>query len=93
MGGQYLIINQVTLSTTVDAACLTSDYTFAAVLQSNVNVTVAQLSSNPNNSAAVSEISNSANRYGTIQYNKRNHIDGNTLARRRLIYVTRPEPL
>ena len=93
MGGQYLIINQVTLSTTVDAAYLTSDDTFAAVLQSNVNVTVAQLSSNPNNSAAVYEISNSANRYGSIQSNKRNHIDGNTLSTRRLIYVKRPEPL
>ena len=53
---------------------------FAAVLQSNVKLTVAQLYSNPTNLAAMSEISNSANRYGTIRSNKRKQVDGNTLA-------------
>ena len=55
-GGQSLVINQVTLSTTVDADDLTADDKFAAVLQFNVNVAVAQLSSNPTNPDTVSEI-------------------------------------
>ena len=80
-GRQYLIINQVTLSTTVDAADLTADDNFAVVLKSNVNVTVDQFSYNPTFTAAVSEISNSNNMYGTIQSNKRKKIDGDTLAR------------
>ena len=84
--GQYLIINQVKLSKNVDAADLNADDNFAAALQSNVNITVAQLSFKPNNPAAVSEISNSTNRYGTIQFNKRKQFDDNTLARRWEIY-------
>ena len=84
--GQYLIINQVKLSKNVDAADLNADDNFAAVLQSNVNITVAQLSFKPNNPAAVSEISNSTNRYGTIQFNKRKQVDGDTLARLWEIY-------
>ena len=85
-GGQSLIMNQVTLSTTVDAADLTTDDNFSAVLQLKVNVTVAQFSSNTTNPAAVSEISNSTNRYGTIQSNKRKQIDGDALARIWTIY-------
>ena len=80
-GRQYLIINQVTLSTTVDAADLTADDNFSVVLKSNVNVTVDQFSYNPTFTTAVSEISNSNNMYGTIQSNKRKKIDGDTLAR------------
>ena len=79
-------MNQVTLITTIDAADLTADDKFAAVLQSNVNVAVVQLSSNPNNPAAVSDISNSTNRYGTIQSNKRKQVDGNNFARQWEIY-------
>ena len=79
-------MNQVTLITTIDAADLTADDKFAAVLQSNVNVAVVQLSSNPNNPAAVSDISNSTNRYGTIQSNKRKQVDGDNLARQWEIY-------
>ena len=71
--------------TTVDTAYLTADDNFAAVLQSNVNVIVAQFSSNPNNPSAVYEISNSTNRYVTIHSNKRKQVDGNTLARRWVI--------
>ena len=77
-----MIINQVTLSTTVEAADLTSDDTFSSVLQANGHVTVSQLSRLPTNNATVSDISNSKIRYRTIQSNKRNQIDGNTLARR-----------
>ena len=55
-GGQSLVINQVMLSKTVDADDLTADDKFAAVLQFNVNVAVAQLSSNPTNPDTVSEI-------------------------------------
>ena len=73
-------MNQVTLITTIDAADLTADDKFSALFQSNVNVAVVQLSSNPNNPAAVSDISNSTNRYGTIQSNKRKQVDGDTLA-------------
>ena len=40
-----------------------------------------QLSGLPTNNATVSEISNSTNRYGTIQSNKRKQIDGDTLDR------------
>ena len=41
-GGQPLIINQFTLSTTVDADDLTADDSFASVLQANEHVTVLQ---------------------------------------------------
>ena len=78
-GEKYLIINQVRLSTTFYAAYLTANDNFAAVLQLNVNVTLAQFSSNPNFTAALSDISH---RYGTIQSNKRNNVDGNTLSKR-----------
>ena len=81
-----MIINQVTLSTTVEAADLTSDDTFSSVLQANGHVTVSQLSRLPTKNVTVSEISNSTNMYGTIQSNKRKQIDGNTLARRWSIY-------
>ena len=74
------------MSTTVDAADLTSDDNFAAVFNSDVNVTVAQLSSNLTNPSALSEISNSTNRYVTIQSNKRKQVDGDTLARQWAIY-------
>ena len=84
-GGQPLIINQVTLSTTVDAADLTANDNFASFLKANEHVTVSQLSRLPTNNATVSEISNSTNRYETIQSNKRKQIDGDTLARRWLI--------
>ena len=80
-GGKSLIINQFMLSTTVDAAELTADNNFAAVFQLNVNLTVAQLFSNPTNPAAMSEIYNFTNMYGTIQSNKRKQVDGDTLAR------------
>ena len=74
------------MSTTVYAADLTADYNFSSVLQLNVDVTVDQLSSNPTNSSVVYDISNSTNRYGTIQFNKRKQFDDNTLARRWEIY-------
>ena len=78
---QTLIINQVTASTTVDAADLYSDDNFGAVLESHAHITVAQLSQLPYD-ATVAEMHNSANRYGTIQPKKRKQVDGNTLARR-----------
>ena len=53
-GGQSLIINKVTFSTTVDAADMTADDNFAAALQSNVNVTNVQFSSKPAFTASVS---------------------------------------
>ena len=84
--GQSLIINQIASSTTVDADDLTADYNFAAMLLLDFNVTVDQLSSNPTNSSVVYDISNSTNRYGTIQFNKRKQFDDNTLARRWEIY-------
>ena len=77
-----MIINQVTLSKTVDAADLTADDSFASVLQANEHVTVSKLSHLPTHNATVYEISNSTNRYETIQSNKRKQIDGDTLARR-----------
>ena len=80
--GKTLIINQVTLSTNVDAAELTADDNFASFLQANEHVTVSQLSRLPTKNATVSEISNYTNSYGTIQSNKRKKIDGYTLARR-----------
>ena len=80
--GQPLIINQVTMSKTVDAADLTSDDSFSYVLQSNEHVTVSQLLRLPTNNDTVSDIYNSTNRYGTIQSNKRKQTYGDTLARR-----------
>ena len=85
-GGQPLIINQATLSTTVDADDLNADDKFSSVLQVNEHVTVSQLSRLPTNNTTISEISNSTNRYGAIQSNKQKKIDGNTLARRWSIY-------
>ena len=78
---QTLIINQVTPTTTVDAADLYSDEKFGAVLESHVHITVAQLSQTPKD-ANVAEIQNSATRYVTIQSNKRKQVGGDTLARR-----------
>ena len=46
-GKQTLITNQVTDTTTVDAADLYSDDNFGAVLESHANITVAQLSQTP----------------------------------------------
>ena len=46
-----------------------------------MNLTVALLSSNPDFNSAVSEISDSTNRYGNIHSNKRKQVDGNALAR------------
>ena len=51
------------------------------MLESRAHITVAQLSLTPKD-ANVSEIQNSATRYGTIQLNKQNQVDGDTLARR-----------
>ena len=56
-----MIINQVTLSTIVDAADLTADDNFDSVLQANEHVTVLILSQLPTNNATVSEISNYTN--------------------------------
>ena len=70
------------MSTAFDAADLTADDNFASVLQANEHVTVSRLSRLSTNYATVSEISNSTNRYVTIQSNKRKQIDGNTLDRR-----------
>ena len=81
-----MIINQVTLSTTVEAADLTADDNFTSVLQANEHVTVSQLSQLPTNNATMYEISNPTNRYGTIHYNKRKQIDSNALARRWSIF-------
>ena len=81
-----MIINQFTLSTTVDAADLTADDNFTSVFQANEHVTVSQLSRLPTNNSIVYEISNPTNRYGTIHYNKRKQIDSNTLARRWSIF-------
>ena len=80
--GQPLIINQVTLSKTVEAADLTAHDNFASILQANEHVTVSQLSRLPTNNSTVSGIYNSTNRYGTIHSDKRKKIDDNTLARR-----------
>ena len=77
-GKHTLIINQVTATTTVDAADLYSDENFGAMLESHAHITVAQLSQTPKD-ANVSEIQNSATRYGTIQSNKRKQVDGDTL--------------
>ena len=43
-GKQTLIINQVTASTTVDAADLYSDDNFGDMLESHAHITVAQIS-------------------------------------------------
>ena len=77
-----MIINQVTLSTTVDTADLTANDNFASVFQANDYITVSQLSRLLTKTATVSKIYNSTNKYGTIQFNKRKQIDGNNLARR-----------
>ena len=56
-GGPLIVINQVTDSTTVCAAEIYSDENFANVLESNVTVTL-------------SEITNSNNKYGDIKLKK-----------------------
>ena len=50
-------------------------------MEIQVHITVAHLSQTPKD-ANVSEIQNSATRYGMIQSNKRKQVDGDTLARR-----------
>jgi hypothetical protein len=78
--GTTQFINQVIAFATVDTSDTLSDDSLGTVLQSHAHVTVAQLSQQPLN-ATVAEITNSANRYGTIQSKKRKQIDGDTLAR------------
>ena len=78
-GKHTLIINQVTATTTFDAADLYSDDNFGAVLESHAHVTVSQLSQ-ASKDANVAEIQNSATRHGTIQLNKQKQVDGDTLA-------------
>ena len=51
------------------------------MLESHAHITVAQLSQTPKDNN-VAEIQKSATRYGTIQSNKRNQVDGDNLARR-----------
>ena len=80
-GKQTLIINQVTASTTVDAADLYYDDNFGAVMESHAQITVAQISRTPKD-ANVAEIQNSSIKYGTIQSDKRKKFYGDTLARR-----------
>ena len=80
-GKHTLIINQVIVTKTVDAADLYYDDNFGAVLESHTHITVAQVSQTPKD-YYVSDIQNSATRYGTILSNKRKQIDGDTLARR-----------
>ena len=67
--GRELVINQVTTSVCLDAADVTHDDNFAAVLESNIHVNV-------------SEISNSTTRYGNIKSKRGNRVDAETLARR-----------
>ena len=67
--GHLMVINQVTSSTTVCAADIYSDEKFANVLESNVTVTL-------------SEITDSNNKYGNTKSKKVKQVDSNTLSKR-----------